>query len=116
MKEVSVLLGGTAALQLGVNESYTLLVNTSHAVVTAPTQWGAMYGLETFFQLLLIEPWETCAMCNSYVVKSDVPFLIEDSPRVRWRGLMIDTGRHYLPTTLIKKTVDAMAAAKMNAL
>ena len=55
-------------------------------------------------------------MCNKYVVREDVPLLIEDAPRVRWRGLMIDSGRHYLPVDLIKKTVDAMAAAKMNAL
>jgi hypothetical protein len=29
---------------------------------------------------------------------------------------MIDSGRHYLPVDLLEKTIDAMAAAKMNAL
>eukprot|EP00040_Diaphanoeca_grandis_P029151 m.169924 g.169924 ORF g.169924 m.169924 type:complete len:677 (-) comp31597_c0_seq1:8-2038(-) len=106
----------TVPLQLGVNESYTLEVNATHATITAPTQWGVLYGIETFFQLVLIEPWEECAMCDKYIVKEDVPFMISDRPRVPWRGLMIDSGRHYLPPPLIKKTIDAMAASKMNAL
>ena len=38
----------------------------------------------------------------------------DDAPRVRWRGLMIDTARHYLSISTIKQTVDAMAATKMN--
>ena len=116
LKTLSVAVTEAVPLQLGANESYSLNVNSTHATITAPTQWGALHGLESFFQLLLIEPWEECALCNKYVVKEDVPFSIVDAPRVRWRGLMIDTGRHYLPVSLIKTTIDAMAAAKMNAL
>ena len=116
LKTVTVAVIEAVPLQLGVNESYSLTVNSTHASVVAPTQWGALYGLESFFQLLLIEPWEECEVCNKYVVKGDVPFSIVDAPRVRWRGLMIDYGRHYLPVELIKTTIDAMAAAKMNAL
>jgi hexosaminidase len=116
LRSVVVVVGASVPLAFGANESYSLEVNTTHAVVTASTQWGAMYGLESFFQLVLIEPWETCPVCNKYVIRADVPLSITDSPRVQWRGLMIDTGRHYLPPTLIKKTIDAMAASKLNAL
>lgn len=113
---VVVEVGASVALQHGANESYTLQVNATHATVVAPTQWGAMHGLESFFQLVLIEPWETCDVCDKYVLQEDVPFSVSDRPRVAWRGLMIDTGRHYLPVPLIKRAIDAMAAAKMNAL
>ena len=39
-----------------------------------------------------------------------------DSPRFRHRGLLIDTARHYLPTSIIKTHLDAMEASKMNVL
>jgi len=41
---------------------------------------------------------------------------IEDSPRFRWRGLLIDVSRHWEPTEVIKRNLDAMAAVKMNVL
>lgn len=107
-------------LQLGADESYSLAVNTTHAVIEAPTQFGAMHGLETLFQLVVIKnTWDvhSCALyCGAYVLRVDVPFTIIDAPRVRWRGLMIDTARHYLPVATIKHAIEAMAAAKMNAL
>ena len=89
--------GGAVALQLDVNESYTLKVNGTTAVITAETAWGAMHGLESFFQLVLIEPGVTCPDCNKYKLQVDVPFTIVDRPRTRWRGLMIDTGALRLP-------------------
>ena len=98
-------------LQLGVNESYTLVVNLTHAVVTAQTEWGALHGINTFVSLVSIEPWESPVR---YVLRNDVPLYIDDAPRVRWRGLMIDTARHYLSVSTIKQAIDAMAATKMN--
>ena len=41
---------------------------------------------------------------------------ILDSPRFRHRGLMIDTGRHYLPVSLIHACLDAMSYIKFNVL
>lgn len=95
---------GVPSLQFGVNESYTLNINSSHAVVTAPTQWGAMHGLETFFQLVQLTEstrplssvaeaaWDEASF--SYGLAERVPLTINDAPFVRWRGLMIDTARY----------------------
>ena len=114
------------ALQFGVNESYTLYVNGSHAVITAPNHWGAMYGLESFFQLVQLRESSTgvggAAVVGgggadapfSYGLAEGVPLTINDAPFVRWRGLMIDTARHFLSVPLIKRAIEAMAAAKMN--
>lgn len=41
---------------------------------------------------------------------------IWDTPRFRHRGLLIDTGRHYLPVNLIKTHLDAMEMSKLNVL
>lgn len=116
LREIVVLITSGVDLQFGVNESYVLAVNETTAVIEAATQWGALYGLESFFQLVLIEPWQDCPTCNQYLLRELVPFVIRDEPRTRWRGLMIDTARHYLPVSLIQKTIDAMAASKMNSL
>jgi hypothetical protein len=71
-------------LQLGADESYSLAVNTTHAVIEAPTQFGAMHGLETLFQLVVIKnTWASCALyCGAYALRVDVPFTIIDAPRV----------------------------------
>jgi hexosaminidase len=34
---------------------------------------------------------------------------IEDAPRFRWRGLMLDSARHYQPPEFIRKLIDWMA-------
>ena len=83
-------------------------------MVRAATQWGALYALETFFQLVLVEPWEQCPSCDAYKLREDVPFVIRDAPLVPWRGLMVDTGRHFLPVALLKRTIDAMAARRIH--
>lgn len=41
---------------------------------------------------------------------------IKDRPRHPWRGLMVDTARHYLPVETLKHVLSNMAANKMNVL
>lgn len=42
--------------------------------------------------------------------------VVHDKPRFPWRGLLIDSSRHYLPLSIIKKHLDAMSMAKLNVL
>ena len=39
---------------------------------------------------------------------------IMDSPRFSYRGLMIDTARHFIPVNILKKQIDAMSYNKFN--
>jgi len=48
---------------------------------------------------------------NGYVIPA---VTIHDAPRFRWRGLMIDCGRHFEPVAVIERTLDGMAAVKLN--
>ncbi len=61
-------------------------------------------GLQTFLQLVSITPDGFAAPAVS----------IQDHPRFAWRGLMIDSGRHFTPLEVIRRNLDGMEAVKMN--
>ena len=47
----------------------------------------------------------------------DIPCCeITDAPRYRWRGCLIDEGRHFFGKATVKKMIDAMAYHKLNVL
>lgn len=99
--------GATAASDpLQSDESYTLTVTRIGAGIDAPTVPGALHALETLLQL--VQPDST----GSKFVLPEVT--IQDSPRFRWRGLMIDCSRHFEPMDVLKRNIDAMAAVKLN--
>jgi len=86
------------------DESYSLTVTSSVAEIHAPTEVGAMHGLETLIQL--VQPGT-----SGYVIPA---VTIHDTPRFRWRGLMVDCGRHFEPIAVLERTLDGMAAVKLN--
>ena len=45
-----------------------------------------------------------------------LPLVIKDEPFMRYRGLMIDSARHFLPLRLVYETIDALMYNKMNIL
>jgi hexosaminidase len=89
---------------IDMDESYALTVTPQGATLTAPETWGALRGLETLLDL--VEPGP--AGLSLPVVT------IQDRPRFRWRGLLIDSGRHFIPVDVLKRNLDGMAAVKMN--
>jgi hexosaminidase len=97
---------GNAIPRLGDDESYNLEISEIQAKITAPTTVGAMRGLETFLQLL-----EGDRRGFYFPAVS-----IQDKPRFLWRGLMIDSARHFQPMEVLKRNLDAMAAVKLNVL
>lgn len=96
---------GEAVQSIDEDESYQLKVTSAGAEIDAATDVGAMHGLATLVQL--IQPYDHMTYELPQVT-------IDDSPRFRWRGLMIDCGRHFEPIDVLKRNIDAMAALKMN--
>ena len=45
-----------------------------------------------------------------------LPISIKDQPAFSYRGLMVDTSRHFLPTHLLFETIDALMYNKMSVL
>ncbi|KAG4998744.1 hypothetical protein AAZX31_10G275900 [Glycine max] len=104
-------------LQLGVDESYNLFVSRAQALsgagqvtIEANTVFGALRGLETFSQLCSFD--YTTKTVQIY----KAPWSILDKPRFPYRGLMLDTSRHYLPVDVIKQIIESMSYAKLNVL
>ncbi|MGA7402412.1 MAG: family 20 glycosylhydrolase, partial [Candidatus Sulfotelmatobacter sp.] len=95
---------GESIQSVDEDESYSLEVAASGAHLYAATVVGAMRGLETLQQLVQSD-------ATSYFVPA---VSIRDTPRFRWRGLMIDCGRHFMPLDVIKRSLDGMAAVKLN--
>jgi hexosaminidase len=90
--------------QLGEDESYQLTISADGVKLTAANPLGAMHGMQTFLQLVRITP-------RGFTVPA---VTIDDKPRFPWRGLMIDSGRHFIPIPVIERNLDAMEAVKLN--
>jgi len=90
--------------ELGEDESYTLDITPTGAKLHAANPLGILHGLQTFLQLVTITP-------DGFAVPA---VRIEDRPRFSWRGLMIDSGRHFFAAEVIKRNLDGMEAVKMN--
>ncbi|KAL5011730.1 hypothetical protein ScPMuIL_010281 [Solemya velum] len=86
------------------DESYSLEVGAAGASLTANSVWGAIRGLETFSQLVYIEG-------NEYKINETI---IRDKPRFQYRGVMLDTARHFISKSLLFKNLDAMSYNKLN--
>ncbi|XP_062506570.1 uncharacterized protein LOC134183119 [Corticium candelabrum] len=99
-------------LGLDTDESYMLKIETSpaSAELHAANVYGALHGLETFSQLVMYN-----FTADAYQI-SNAPWNINDKPRFPYRGLMIDTSRHFEPIRAVKQVLDAMAYAKLNVL
>jgi hypothetical protein len=109
-------------LKHGVEESYDLQVppvidSDSFVILNAPTVFGVVRGLQTLLQLLVFGWIDDARPCQGAVfLFSNSPLQITDRPVYPYRGLMIDTSRHYLPLSLIMKNLDAMEMNKLNVL
>ncbi len=85
-------------------ESYSLDVDPHRILVSARDPRGLFYGAVTLWQLL--EDGEKDLR---------IPALrIDDTPRFAWRGLMLDSARHFQSVEEIKQLLDAMALHKLN--
>ena len=90
-------------------EDYSLVVSPQRVVVSSRSSRGLFYGAVTLWQLLTADP----AAANAITVPA---VTIHDSPRFRWRGLMLDSARHYQSPQFVKHFIDWMALHKLNVL
>lgn len=92
-------------IQAPGKDAYSLQVTPAAINIEGDTDAGTFYGLQSLIQLLPLQ--------KGNFLK--VPCLaVKDSPRFDYRGLHLDVGRHFFPTSFIKKYIDYLTLHKLN--
>jgi hexosaminidase len=81
-------------------EAYVLNITSPKITISAFSNQGLFYGIQTLVQLLPFEkkneisiPWQR----------------ISDEPKFKWRGMHLDVARHFFPKASIKTYIDYLA-------
>ncbi|MDF2386420.1 family 20 glycosylhydrolase [Nostoc ellipsosporum NOK] len=85
--------------------AYQLTVDKKSITIEGDTHAGTFYGLQTLIQLLPVEKSTSLT----------IPALsINDYPRFKYRGMMLDVSRHFFSVEMVKKYIDYLALHKIN--
>jgi hexosaminidase len=87
-------------------EAYELDVTPQRITVSASSSAGLFYGAVTLWQLL--PPGVNTGQIPAQTIR--------DAPAYAWRGLMLDSARHFQPPSFIRTMIDWMAWHKLNVL
>ena len=88
------------------DEAYTLDVSREAVRLSARHPQGLIHGVQTIRQLIAADGDDRrIPACH-----------IEDAPRYRWRGMLLDCGRHFMPKEFVKRYIDLLAYHKLNVL
>ncbi|CAH8854508.1 unnamed protein product [Trichobilharzia szidati] len=90
-----------------MNESYNVNIEDSEIAISSKEVWGALRALETVLQMVYKDEFGGNVIFNGYV---------EDEPLFLHRGMLLDTGRNFMPVETLRKIIDSMAMVKMNVL
>ncbi|SEN05602.1 hexosaminidase [bacterium A37T11] len=88
------------------DNAYRLQIDPVSIRITAHNREAMLNGILTLMQLAYTQPNPDSAR---------VPcLLIEDAPRLSYRGVGLDVSHHFFPITFLKKFIDLMALYKFN--
>ena len=89
-------------------EEYELNITPSQIKITASSEVGAFYAIQSLRQVALLD-----TLKGEASVKIPALF-IHDEPRFAYRGFMLDCSRHFSSVAMIKRQLDMMALLKLN--
>ncbi|MFE0510458.1 beta-N-acetylhexosaminidase [Streptomyces sp. NPDC058964] len=118
LAEASVTAGRDNSIVLSIEpglppEGYRVVVDGNARRIEGGSAAGVFWGAQTFRQLLGPDAFRRAPVRPDQ--HWDLPYVtIEDSPRFRWRGLMLDVARHFMPKEGVLRYLDLMAAHKLN--
>ncbi|MCR9182962.1 MAG: family 20 glycosylhydrolase [Flavobacteriaceae bacterium] len=92
-------------------EGYKLNISETEILISAQTDAGAFYAVQSLRQLLPHQLENQTYTEHKIHIQAQH---IEDAPIFSYRGMHLDVGRHFFPVEFIKKYIDMMALLKMN--
>ncbi|WP_369389546.1 beta-N-acetylhexosaminidase [Streptomyces sp. CG1] len=97
----------------GSDEAYQLCADGYLVCIDGASEAGLFWGAQTFRQLLGPEAFRRAPVSGR--TEWEFPAVtIRDAPRFRWRGLLLDVARHFMPKDGVLRYLDLMAAHKLN--
>ncbi|MFJ3585331.1 beta-N-acetylhexosaminidase [Streptomyces sp. NPDC090127] len=94
-------------------EAYRLTVVADRGVeIVGGGPAGVFWGAQTLRQLLGPDAFRRAPRPDA--VAAVAGQTVTDAPRFRWRGLMLDVARHFLPKDDVLRQLDLLAAHKLN--
>ncbi|MEU4089423.1 beta-N-acetylhexosaminidase [Streptomyces aureus] len=94
-------------------EAYRLVAGDTGVEIRGGDAAGVFWGAQTLRQLLGPDAFRR-APVRPGAVREIEHGVIEDAPRFRWRGLMLDVSRHFMPKEGVLRYLDLLAAHKLN--
>jgi hexosaminidase len=92
-------------------EGYSLKVLPEKITISAIQPAGIFYGMQSLLQFLPPEFEDTKSKSDSWLLHC---LEIEDYPRFKWRGQLLDVSRHFHSLDHLKRNIDNLARLKMN--
>lgn len=86
------------------DEGYVLDITREKILIQSKSEAGAYYALQSLRQLSRYDLGQNKVDCC----------YIDDAPRFKWRGLELDSSRHFWTVEQIKKFIDNMFMMKLN--
>ncbi|EDY49298.1 sugar hydrolase [Streptomyces clavuligerus] len=99
--------GGQAA------EAYRLTVTGRGVEIRGGGPAGVFWGVQSLRQLLGPEAFRRAPVAPG-ATRTLAARTVVDAPRLGWRGVMLDVGRHFTHKTDVLRFLDLMAAHKLN--
>ncbi|KAH8052085.1 N-acetyl-beta-D-galactosaminidase [Aureococcus anophagefferens] len=93
----------------GDDETFELVIAPGAGSLRAASFAGALRGLEAFAQC-------TVRLGAKVVVNSTRTNVTGAAPKFAYRGVMVDSSRHFLPVPTLEAILDGMAASALNVL
>ena len=97
--------------EIDSDEEYLISVTPETIRISAKTDHGAFYAVQTLRQLLSTGSENGSSTDNIITIPC---LAIKDGPQFSYRGMHLDVGRHMYSVDFIKKYIDALAMLKMN--